>query len=53
MNVLHTTVIASFVQMYGDIVLGMETLPIKEDIDPFFEAIIRDVKSRCNIKLDK
>jgi pyruvate,orthophosphate dikinase len=39
-----------FVQMYGDVVLGMKPVN-KEDIDPF-EAIIQDVKSRRNIKLD-
>jgi len=37
-----------FVQMYGDVVLGMKPVN-KEDIDPF-EAIIEEVKS---IKLDK
>nr|WP_308536768.1 pyruvate, phosphate dikinase [uncultured Prevotella sp.] len=39
-----------FVQMYGDVVLGMKPIN-KEDIDPF-EAIIQDVKSRRGIKLD-
>ena len=39
-----------FVQMYGDVVLGMKPAK-KEDIDPF-EAIIEKVKSRRNIKLD-
>ncbi len=40
-----------FVQMYGDVVLGMKPVN-KEDIDPF-EAIIEDVKSQRGIKLDK
>ena len=40
-----------FVQMYGDVVLGMKPVN-KEDIDPF-EAIIEEVKSIRNIKLDK
>lgn len=39
-----------FVQMYGDVVLGMKPLN-KEDIDPF-EAIIIKVKSQRGIKLD-
>ena len=39
-----------FVQMYGDVVLGMKPAN-KEDIDPF-EAIIEKVKSQRNIKLD-
>ncbi len=39
-----------FVQMYGDVVLGMKPVN-KEDIDPF-EAIIMDVKRQRNIKLD-
>ena len=39
-----------FVQMYGDVVLGMKPVN-KEDIDPF-EAIIQDVKKRRGIKLD-
>ena len=39
-----------FVQMYGDVVLGMKPVN-KEDIDPF-EAIIQDVKSERGIKLD-
>ncbi|MBO7467970.1 MAG: pyruvate, phosphate dikinase [Bacteroidaceae bacterium] len=40
-----------FVQMYGDVVLGMKPVN-KEDIDPF-EAIIEDVKSVRGVKLDK
>ncbi len=39
-----------FVQMYGDVVLGMKPAN-KEDIDPF-EAIIQKVKSQRGIKLD-
>lgn len=39
-----------FVQMYGDVVLGMKPVN-KEDIDPF-EAIIEDVKSKRGISLD-
>ena len=39
-----------FVQMYGDVVLGMEPVN-KEDIDPF-EAIIQQVKAERGIKLD-
>lgn len=39
-----------FVQMYGDVVLGMKP-ENKEDIDPF-EAIIQKVKAKRNIKLD-
>jgi len=39
-----------FVQMYGDVVLGMKP-ENKEDIDPF-EAIIQRVKAKRNIKLD-
>lgn len=39
-----------FVQMYGDVVLGMKPVN-KEDIDPF-EAIIQDVKKQRGIKLD-
>ena len=39
-----------FVQMYGDVVLGMKP-ESKEDIDPF-EAIIQQVKSQRGIKLD-
>ena len=40
-----------FVQMYGDVVLGMKPVN-KEDIDPF-EAIIDEVKEIRGIKLDK
>ncbi len=40
-----------FVQMYGDVVLGMKPVN-KEDIDPF-EAIIEEVKSIRSIRLDK
>ena len=40
-----------FVQMYGDVVLGMKPVN-KEDIDPF-EKIIEEVKGIRNIKLDK
>ena len=40
-----------FVQMYGDVVLGMKPAN-KEDIDPF-EAIIEEVKEIRGIKLDK
>ena len=39
-----------FVQMYGDVVLGMKPVN-KEDIDPF-EAIIEKVKEQRGIKLD-
>ncbi len=39
-----------FVQMYGDVVLGMKPVN-KEDIDPF-EAIIEKVKAERGIKLD-
>ena len=40
-----------FVQMYGDVVLGMKP-ENKEDIDPF-EAIIEEVKAIRGIHLDK
>ncbi len=40
-----------FVQMYGDVVLGMKPVN-KEDIDPF-EKIIDEVKDIRGIKLDK
>ena len=39
-----------FVQMYGDVVLGMKPTN-KEDIDPF-EEIIQQVKAQRDIKLD-
>lgn len=39
-----------FVQMYGDVVMGMKPVN-KEDIDPF-EAIIQKVKSQRGISLD-
>ena len=39
-----------FVQMYGDVVLGMKPTS-KEDIDPF-EAIIEEVKAAKGVKLD-
>ena len=39
-----------FVQMYGDVVLGMKPTN-KEDIDPF-EAIIQQVKAERGIELD-
>lgn len=39
-----------FVQMYGDVVLGMKPIN-KEDIDPF-EAIIQQVKAKRGIKQD-
>ena len=39
-----------FVQMYGDVVLGMKPTK-KEDIDPF-EAIIEEVKAMKGVKLD-
>ena len=39
-----------FVQMYGDVVLGMKPVN-KEDIDPF-EAIIQQVKANRGVKLD-
>ena len=39
-----------FVQMYGDVVLGMKPTN-KEDIDPF-EAIIEDVKKAKGVRLD-
>ena len=39
-----------FVQMYGDVVLGMKPAN-KEDIDPF-EAIIEEVKEAKGVKLD-
>ena len=40
-----------FVQMYGDVVLGMKPTN-KEDIDPPFEAIIEDVKKHKGVRLD-
>ena len=40
-----------FVQMYGDVVLGMKPVN-KADIDPF-EAIIEEVKEKSGVKLDK
>ena len=40
----------SFVQMYGDVVLGMKPTS-KDDIDPF-EAIIEKVKEEKGVKLD-
>jgi pyruvate, orthophosphate dikinase len=40
-----------FVQMYGDVVLGMKPVN-KEDIDPF-EAIIEKVKEEQDVTLDK
>ena len=40
-----------FVQMYGDVVLGMKPVN-KEDIDPF-EAIIEQVKEEQGVTLDK
>ncbi len=40
-----------FVQMYGDVVLGMKPVN-KEDIDPF-EAIIEEVKEANGVVLDK
>ena len=40
-----------FVQMYGDVVLGMKPVN-KEDIDPF-EAIIEQVKEKRGVVLDK
>lgn len=39
-----------FVQMYGDVVLGMKPTN-KEDIDPF-EAIIEEVKEKKGVRLD-
>ncbi len=39
-----------FVQMYGDVVLGMKPTN-KDDIDPF-EAIIEEVKAARGVKLD-
>ena len=39
-----------FVQMYGDVVLGMKPVN-KDDVDPF-EAIIEDVKMQKGVKLD-
>ena len=39
-----------FVQMYGDVVLGMKPVG-KEDIDPF-EAIIQNVKAIRGVRLD-
>ncbi len=39
-----------FVQMYGDVVLGMKPTN-KEDIDPF-EAIIEQVKEEAGVRLD-
>ena len=39
-----------FVQMYGDVVLGMKPVN-KEDVDPF-EAIIEKVKEEKGVKLD-
>ena len=40
-----------FVQMYGDVVLGMKPAN-KDDIDPF-EAIIEEVKKKRGVLLDK
>ena len=40
-----------FVQMYGDVVLGMKP-ESKEEIDPF-EAIIEEVKEKAGVVLDK
>lgn len=40
-----------FVQMYGDVVLGMKPVN-KEDIDPF-EAIIEEIKEEQGVELDK
>ncbi len=40
-----------FVQMYGDVVLGMKPTS-KEEIDPF-EAIIEEVKKEAGVVLDK
>ena len=40
-----------FVQMYGDVVLGMKPAN-KDDIDPF-EAIIEEVKKKRGVVLDK
>ena len=40
-----------FVQMYGDVVLGMKPVN-KEDIDPF-EKIIEEVKKEQGVELDK
>ena len=40
-----------FVQMYGDVVLGMKPVN-KDDIDPF-EAIIEEVKKQRGVLLDK
>ena len=39
-----------FVQMYGDVVLGMKPVN-KDDVDPF-EAIIEEVKKSKGVKLD-
>ena len=39
-----------FVQMYGDVVLGMKPVN-KEDVDPF-EEIIEEVKHQKGVKLD-
>ena len=39
-----------FIQMYGDVVLGMKPIN-KEDIDPF-EEILEEVKAEKSIKLD-
>ncbi len=39
-----------FVQMYGDVVLGMKPVN-KDDVDPF-EAIIEEVKKEKGVKLD-
>lgn len=39
-----------FVQMYGDVVLGMKPTN-KDDIDPF-EAIIEEIKEKKGVKLD-
>lgn len=42
--------LSSFVQMYGDVVLGMKPTN-KDDIDPF-EAIIEEVKKAKGVELD-
>ena len=39
-----------FVQMYGDVVLGMKPIN-KDDIDPF-EAIIEEVKKEAGVRVD-
>ena len=49
-GMMDTILNRRFVQMYGDVVLGMKPVN-KEDVDPF-EAIIDEVKEAKGVKLD-